>query len=85
MYLGVRHSVADPGRRGEGRGSGVQCTHQTRNVYSILMTECTDPILATLFTLITNEKVSSGIPIFRTTWGKANTRFKVSGGLNNLG
>ena len=42
----------------------MQCTHQTRNVYSILMTECTDPILAALFALITNEKVSSGIPIF---------------------
>ena len=57
---------------GEGRGSGVQCTHQTRNVWSILMTECTDPILATLF-------------IFRTTRGKASTRFKVSAGLKNLG
>ena len=50
------------------------------------MTECTDPILAALFALITNEKnVSIGIPIFRTTWGKANTRCKVSGGLKNLG
>ena len=79
MYLGARHSVADPGRRGEEGGGvrrspGIQCTHQTRNVYSILMTECTDPVLATLFSLVTNEKkVSSGIPIFRTTSGKGNT------------
>ena len=84
MYLGARHSVADPGRRGKGPGSAMHPSDKKR--YGILMTECTDPILAALFTLITNEKkVSSGIPIFGTTWGKANTRCKVSAGLKNLG
>ena len=43
VHLGARHFLADLGR-----GPEVQWTHQhqTKNIYSILMTEFTDPIPA---------------------------------------
>ena len=43
VHLGARHFLADLGR-----GPEVQWTHQhqTKNIYSILLTECTDPIPA---------------------------------------